>query len=171
MLQQGSRCQRGLLEMATRRQQSIQQLHRQMRFVSTRIPSSFTDRTTNIRHDSSQSINFNQQTKRWKSLAQQVAATNQKRNTPLANVRKQLWEFYFSTGRGASALFEVIDIKETGFLEPKEVQAFIREVLSYEENGKTVHVDPRDIMPYAWNILEKRDQENQNYDIRECLIS
>ena len=167
MLQQGSRCRRGLLEIATRRHQSIQQLHRQIRFASTRIPSSFIDTTTNIRHESSPSINFNQQTKRWKSLAQQVAATNQKRNTPLANVRKQLWEFYFSTGRGASALFEVIDIKETGFLEPKEVQAFIREVLSYEENGKTVHVDPRDIMPYAWNILEKRDQENQNYDIRD----
>ena len=108
--------------------------------------------------------------RRWKSqsLAQQVAATNKKK--PLANVRKQLWEFYFSTGRGASALFEVLDLKETGTLEPNEVKAFITEVLSYEdiENGKTVlvQVDPREIMPYAWNILEKREQDNQVYDIR-----
>eukprot|EP00535_Pseudo-nitzschia_heimii_P005140 CAMPEP_0197174360 /NCGR_PEP_ID=MMETSP1423-20130617/915_1 /TAXON_ID=476441 /ORGANISM="Pseudo-nitzschia heimii, Strain UNC1101" /LENGTH=651 /DNA_ID=CAMNT_0042623283 /DNA_START=347 /DNA_END=2302 /DNA_ORIENTATION=+ len=105
--------------------------------------------------------------RRWKSLSQQVAETNKSRSKPLANVKKQLWEFYFSTGRGASALFEVIDIKETGFLEPKEVQAFITEVLSYEENGKTVKVDPREIMPYAWNILEKREQENHKYGIRD----
>jgi len=106
-------------------------------------------------------------TRRWKSLAQQVASTNNKRAKPLANVRKQLWEFYFSTGRGASALFEVLDLKETGFLEPTEIKAFMKEVLSYEENGKTVKVDPRDIMPYAWNILEKQEAEGKKYDIRD----
>eukprot|EP00532_Pseudo-nitzschia_australis_P005090 CAMPEP_0168183356 /NCGR_PEP_ID=MMETSP0139_2-20121125/12494_1 /TAXON_ID=44445 /ORGANISM="Pseudo-nitzschia australis, Strain 10249 10 AB" /LENGTH=623 /DNA_ID=CAMNT_0008104569 /DNA_START=295 /DNA_END=2166 /DNA_ORIENTATION=- len=107
--------------------------------------------------------------RRWKSqsLAQQVADTNHKREKPLANVRKELWEFYFSTGRGASALFEVIDIKETGALEPCEVKAFVTEVLQYKENGETVHVDPREIMPYAWNILEKREQEGMTYGIRD----
>jgi hypothetical protein len=122
-----------------------------------------------IGESSSPILTNDKATRRWKSLAQQVADTNQTNSNkkPLANVRKQLWEFYFSTGRGASALFEVIDLKERGTLEPKEVQAFITEVLSYEENGKTVHVDPRDIMPYAWNILEKRDLENKKYDIRE----
>jgi len=107
------------------------------------------------------------QQRRWKSLAQQVATTNNQRAKPLANVRKELWEFYFSTGRGASALFEVIDLKEKGVLEPQQVKAFISEVLQYEENGKTVQVDPRDIMPYAWNVLEKREQAGKTYDIRE----
>jgi hypothetical protein len=171
MIQRSSRCQRGLLGMARRRQQQQIRFQTPIRCISTIVPSSthllsFTNPTTIREPSTSISIHKNS-TRRWKSLAQQVAATNQKSAKPLANVRKQLWEFYFSTGRGASALFEVIDLKETGALEPNEVKAFISEVLSYEENGKTVQVDPREIMPYAWNILEKREQENQKYDIRD----
>ena len=183
MMQRSRRCQRGLLGMARRKwqlQQKIITFQTPIRYISTRLPSSthllpFANPTTIHEPSTSTStstfiatsIFSNSTTRRWKSLAQQVAATNQKKAKPLANVRKQLWEFYFSTGRGASALFEVIDLKETGTLEPNEVKAFISEVLSYEENGTTVQVDPREIMPYAWNILEKREQENQKYDIRD----
>eukprot|EP00531_Pseudo-nitzschia_arenysensis_P014402 CAMPEP_0116149750 /NCGR_PEP_ID=MMETSP0329-20121206/19144_1 /TAXON_ID=697910 /ORGANISM="Pseudo-nitzschia arenysensis, Strain B593" /LENGTH=681 /DNA_ID=CAMNT_0003646145 /DNA_START=150 /DNA_END=2195 /DNA_ORIENTATION=- len=168
MLQRSRSCRQRFLHTAQRRQQQLNEPQMQkIRFASTRILSFYPDINVLACNEASTRIVTNKQTKRWKSLAQQVATTNENRVKPLANVRKQLWEFYFSTGRGASALFEVIDLKETGTLEPKEVQAFITEVLSYEENGKTVHVDPRDIMPYAWNILEKREQENKKYDIRE----
>lgn len=155
--------------MARQRQQQQMRLQTPMRCIATGVSPLVTNPSTSVTiattssslSDVHTNTNTNYTARRWKSLAQQV------RSKPLANVRKQLWEFYFSTGRGASALFEVIDLKETGFLEPKEVQAFITEVLSYEENGKTVRVDPREIMPYAWNILEKRELEKKNYDIRE----
>ena len=105
-------------------------------------------------------------------LSQQVASVttaatdSDDSKKPLANVRKQLWEFYFSTGRGANALFEAIDLDENSLLEPSELKAFMIEVLSYEHKGEIISVDPRDIMPYAWNILEKREAANQQYDIR-----
>lgn len=169
-MQRGSsRCRRALLDMAKDRQQQFQsQLQRQipMRCFSSGLDSSnslsFVTNSSTIREETRTRVQ-----RRWKSLAQQVAATNQKREKPLANVRKELWEFYFSTGRGASALFEVIDLKETGELEAKQVKDFIAEALMYEENGKTVQVDPRDIMPYAWNMLEKRELEGKTYDIRD----
>lgn len=170
LLQRSIRYRRGFfLGVARQRQQQQMRLQTPMRCIATGVSPLVTNPSTSVTiattssslSDVHTNTNTNYTARRWKSLAQQV------RSKPLANVRKQLWEFYFSTGRGASALFEVIDLKETGFLKPKEVQAFITEVLSYEENGKTVRVDPREIMPYAWNILEKRELEKKNYDIRE----
>lgn len=82
---------------------------------------------------------------------------------PLANVRKQLWEFYFSTGRGANALFEAIDLDSRGEVHPSELKAFMKEALCDVEGNA---VDPKDIMPYAWNRLEQRESEGRVYDIR-----
>ncbi|CAJ1939073.1 unnamed protein product [Cylindrotheca closterium] len=92
------------------------------------------------------------------SLASQVA-----KSKPLANVRKQLWEFYFSTGRGANALFEAIDLDENGFVEPVELKAFMIEVLK-DPDG--VEIDPTEIMPYAWNRLEQQEAAGQQYDMK-----
>ena len=174
MLQRSNGCRRALLGMAQK-----QQIKHKVRYFSTIIiqPSSApllsSRKPATLNNAAASAAIPTPSIRRWKSLAQQVVATNKKndkkndkKKKPLANVRKQLWEFYFSTGRGANALFEAIDLKETGSLEPKEVKAFITEVLSYEENGETVQGNPRDIMPYAWNILEKKEQDNQSYDIR-----
>eukprot|EP00546_Thalassionema_frauenfeldii_P006908 CAMPEP_0178920626 /NCGR_PEP_ID=MMETSP0786-20121207/15106_1 /TAXON_ID=186022 /ORGANISM="Thalassionema frauenfeldii, Strain CCMP 1798" /LENGTH=767 /DNA_ID=CAMNT_0020594707 /DNA_START=43 /DNA_END=2346 /DNA_ORIENTATION=- len=75
---------------------------------------------------------------------------------PLKEVRKQLWEFYVSTGRGANALFEAIDLREVGEIHPSELKAFLEEVWSGSEH-------PKEIMPYAWNILELRTKQNSMY--------
>mmetsp|Transcript_15458 Transcript_15458/g.35638 ORF Transcript_15458/g.35638 Transcript_15458/m.35638 type:complete len:693 (+) Transcript_15458:139-2217(+) len=178
MLQRSQSCRRALLGIAKERQQQLSSRFRRqtpIRCLSTEILSSKCIYSTTKQQRESPLSSMKTtvvstqmaQQRRWKSLAQQVATTNNQRAKPLANVRKELWEFYFSTGRGASALFEVIDLKEKGVLEPQQVKAFISEVLQYEENGKTVQVDPRDIMPYAWNVLEKREQAGKTYDIRE----
>lgn len=82
---------------------------------------------------------------------------------PLADVRKQLWEFYFSTGRGANALFEAIDLEAKGTIHPSEIKGFLREVL---RDGDGNCIDPKTIMPYAWNRLNQRDVEGRAYDIR-----
>ena len=82
----------------------------------------------------------------------------------IIKVRKQLWEFYFSTGRGANALFEAIDLDENGFVEPSDLQEFMIDVLQ-DESGE--FVDPIDIMPYAWNRLEQRAAAGQSYDTRQ----
>jgi hypothetical protein len=86
------------------------------------------------------------------------------------NVRKQLWDFYLSTGRGASALFETIDLDENGSVEPVDLMEFMREVLNaHDDDSDSTDdppVDPRDIMPYAWNRLEQRAAAGQSYDTR-----
>jgi hypothetical protein len=82
---------------------------------------------------------------------------------PLSDVRKQLWEFYFSTGRGANALFEAIDLDENGSVEPAELKAFMTEVLR-DPDGE--EIDPTEIMPYAWNRLEQREAAGQSYDTK-----
>ena len=105
----------------------------------------------------------------FSSLADQVQKENEKLKTKshpkkkLVNVRKQLWEFYLSTGRGANALFEAIDIEEQGHIEPSALKAFMLEVLQNENDEP---LDPKDIMPYAWNILERREARNEVYDMR-----
>lgn len=92
------------------------------------------------------------------SLSEHVANSK-----PLSNVRKQLWEFYFSTGRGANALFEAIDLDENRSVEPAELKAFMIEVLR-DPDGE--EIDPTEIMPYAWNRLEQRETAGQSYDIK-----
>lgn len=94
------------------------------------------------------------------SLAQQVRTQNAK---PLQDVRKQLWEFYLSTGRGSAALFEAIDIKETGSIKPEELKQCMIEVLRGPDGEE---IDPREIMPYAWSRLEQRQAAGQSYDMR-----
>ena len=76
----------------------------------------------------------------------------------LVDVKKQLWEFYLSTGRGANALFEALDLDENGSIDPEELKKFMIEVMGDE--------DPREIMPYAWNRLEQRAAAGIQYDIK-----
>lgn len=99
------------------------------------------------------------------SLAETVQKENQARKKPkaLINVRKQLWEFYLSSGRGANALFEAIDIDENGSVEPKELKDFMIEVL-VDLDGEPI--DPKELMPYAWNRLEQREAAGLSYDMR-----
>lgn len=99
------------------------------------------------------------------SLAETVQKENQARKKPkaLINVRKQLWEFYLSSGRGANALFEAIDIDENGSVEPKELKDFMIEVL-VDIDGEPI--DPKELMPYAWNRLEQREAAGLSYDMR-----
>ncbi|KAL3937571.1 MAG: hypothetical protein SGBAC_007346 [Bacillariaceae sp.] len=88
----------------------------------------------------------------------------QQQSKPLADVRKQLWEFYFSTGRGANALFEAIDLNENGYVEPTELKAFMIEVLRDPDGHEDV--DPTEIMPYAWNRLEQQEAAGHLYDMK-----
>lgn len=103
------------------------------------------------------------------SLARTVQEENQKREQlqrqpkPLMDVQKQLWEFYLSTGRGANALFEAIDIRESGTVEPAELKAFMMAVLKTTDGEQ---IDPKELMPYAWNRLEQREAAGQSYDMR-----
>jgi hypothetical protein len=76
----------------------------------------------------------------------------------LLDVKKQLWEFYLSTGRGANALFEAIDLDENGAILPEELMQFMHEVMGDD--------DPKEIMPYAWYRLEQRQAAGQHYDIK-----
>lgn len=46
-----------------------------------------------------------------------LSSVVQETKKPLQDVRKQLWLFYMSTGRGANALFEAIDLDEVRFLQ------------------------------------------------------
>ena len=87
----------------------------------------------------------------------------------MINVRKQLWEFYLSTGRGANALFEAIDIDENGAVAPSELKEFMIDVL-VDVDGEPI--DPQELMPYAWNRLEQREAAGQSYDmkVRHFLI-
>jgi hypothetical protein len=173
MLQRSNGSKRVLLGIVQQQQQRLLSSQRTIfttpLLLSSLIPN--VDRRWNSSFSSSSSSSSSKQP-RGIQLSQQVAAvttaagTDNDSKKPLANVRKQLWEFYFSTGRGANALFEAIDIDENSLLEPGELKSFMIEVLSYEHKGTIVHVDPRDIMPYAWNILEKREAANQQYDIR-----
>lgn len=82
---------------------------------------------------------------------------------PLHDVRKQLWEYYLTSGRGANALFEAIDLRENGYIEPKEVKAFMTEVLRTVDGEP---IDAHELMPYAWNLLEQREATKKSYDIR-----
>uniref|UniRef100_A0A7S1FNG6 EF-hand domain-containing protein n=1 Tax=Corethron hystrix TaxID=216773 RepID=A0A7S1FNG6_9STRA len=80
----------------------------------------------------------------------------------IVDVRKQLWEIYLSSGRGSNALFEAIDIDENGRIEPAELKLFMEDVLQI--GGEKV--DPRKIMPYAWNRLEQKALRNKSYNIK-----
>ena len=64
-----------------------------------------------------------------------------------------------STGRGANALFEAIDMDENGTVDPNHLKEFMMEVLPDD-------VEPKEIMPYAWNRLEQRAAAGQKYDTR-----
>lgn len=99
------------------------------------------------------------------SLAETVQKQNNnvRKSKPLVNVRKQLWEFYLSTGRGANALFEAIDIDENGAVDPQELKVFMMDVL-VDADGEPI--DPKELMPYAWNRLEQREAAGQPYDSR-----
>jgi aspartate/methionine/tyrosine aminotransferase len=91
------------------------------------------------------------------SLARASFSSNAKKDA--MNIRKQLWEFYLSTGRGANALFEAIDLDEKGTVDPNNLKKFMEEVLPQD-------VEPKEIMPYAWNRLEQRAAAGQEYDTR-----
>jgi aspartate/methionine/tyrosine aminotransferase len=91
------------------------------------------------------------------SLARASFSSNAKKDA--INIRKQLWEFYLSTGRGANALFEAIDLDEKGTVDPNNLKKFMEEVLPKD-------VEPKEIMPYAWNRLEQRAAAGQEYDTR-----
>lgn len=82
----------------------------------------------------------------------------------LNKARKQLWEFYLSTGRGGHALFEALDITGRGQVEPQALMDFMMQVLKIEGEDD---VDPKDIMPYAWNRLEQKKIAKQSYDLRQ----
>jgi Aminotransferase class I and II len=104
------------------------------------------------------------------SLAEQVQreSSSSSKTKPLLDVRKQLWEFYLSTGRGANALFEAIDLEERGSIEPQELKTFLFEVFETgTKQSKEDDEDPREIMPYAWNRLEQRQAAGQTYDMRD----
>jgi len=95
----------------------------------------------------------------YSSSPREELTTNVKVVPPkVVDIKKQLWEFYLSTGRGANALFEAIDLDENGAIEPEELKKFMLEVMGDE--------DPREIMPYAWNRLEQRAAAKQQYDIK-----
>lgn len=101
----------------------------------------------------------------WRHFASLADTVRQERSRskPLLNVRKQLWEFYLSTGRGANALFEAIDIDENGSVEARELKEFMIEVL-VDIDGEPI--DPKELMPYAWNRLEQREAAGQSYNIK-----
>lgn len=95
----------------------------------------------------------------FSSVATQSASFSSAAKEEASNIRKQLWEFYLSTGRGANALFEAIDMDEKGTVDPNHLKEFMEEVLPDD-------VEPKEIMPYAWNRLEQRAAAGQNYDTR-----
>jgi aspartate/methionine/tyrosine aminotransferase len=104
--------------------------------------------------------------KQSNALHDSDSTNNNNKNPAILKVRKQLWEFYLSTSRGANALFEAIDLDENGSVEPADLQEFMIDVL--QDAGETDEpIDPRDIMPYAWNRLEQRAASGQSYDIRQ----
>jgi alanine transaminase len=86
-----------------------------------------------------------------------TTTTNVNEDPAVAKVRKQLWEFYLATGRGANALFEAIDLDENGTIHPNELKLFMEQVLPEE---------PIELMPYAWNRLEERAKASLEYDQR-----
>jgi len=90
----------------------------------------------------------------------QVASFSTK---PLGDVRKQLWDFYLSTGRGGNALFESIDLNENGLLDADELKSFIEEVVK-DDGGE--NSAPKDSMPYAWNRLEESARTGRTFDIK-----
>eukprot|EP00934_Nitzschia_sp_Nitz4_P006561 Nitzschia sp. Nitz4//scaffold703_size1614//954//1613//NITZ4_009321-RA/size1614-processed-gene-0.0-mRNA-1//1//CDS//3329557080//6551//frame0 len=81
---------------------------------------------------------------------------------PQVNVTKQLWEFHLRTEHDANALFEAIDLRENGFVEPAELKSFMVEMLSTADGGEPL--DPKELMPYAWNLLEMREADRKVYD-------
>jgi hypothetical protein len=104
-----------------------------------------------------------------RSFASSLADTVKKETKakPLVNVRKQLWEFYLSTGRGANALFEAIDLDENGSVEPQELKNFMMEVLVDIDGEPMYDEHPKELMPYAWNRLEQREAAGQPYEARD----
>jgi hypothetical protein len=96
----------------------------------------------------------------FSSLSSTVDATKQPK--ALQDVKKQLWEFYLSTRRGANTLFETIDFDESGSIDLEDLKTFMMEVL---RDGDT-YIDPKEFMPYAWNRLEQRAAANQWYDMK-----
>lgn len=82
---------------------------------------------------------------------------------PLGDVRKQLWNFYLSTGRGGKALFEAIDLDENNIIDAHEMKSFVEEVLKCDSAADD---DPNEVMPYAWNRLEEAAAAGRTYDIK-----
>lgn len=101
------------------------------------------------------------------SLADTVRKENAQ-STPLQNVHKQLWDFYLSTGRGANALFESLDIKEKGAIEPEQMKEFVISVLRTVDGEQ---IDPKELMPYAWNRLEQRQIPYDLRDFKKWLVA
>lgn len=95
----------------------------------------------------------------FSSSAPHSASFSTEAKKEASNIRKQLWEFYVSTGRGANALFSAIDLDEKGTVDPNNLKKFMEEVLPGD-------VEPKEIMPYAWNRLEQRAAAGQDYDAR-----
>lgn len=97
-----------------------------------------------------------------------LSSVVQETKNPLHEVRKQLWLFYMSTGRGANALFEAIDLDENGYIEPEELQSFLKEVM------KDLDETPQELMPYAWNRLQERAAGKQSLgpkDFKKWLVA
>lgn len=97
-------------------------------------------------------------------MAAATFSTQAAAKKPLTDVRRQLWEFYVTTGYGANALFEAIDYEEKGRVEPADLKEFMIEVLREIEGDDNFH--PVDIMPYAWNRLEQKEAAGQSYDMK-----
>ena len=103
------------------------------------------------------------------SLAEQVQKVSSAPKPPL-DVGKQLWEFYLSTGRGANALFEVLDYKEEGFIEPEYLMDFVMDVLKIDGE----QIDPNEAFPYAWGRLTARAEKGEvltNRDLKKWLVA
>lgn len=98
------------------------------------------------------------ETRRPFSAPAAAAAAMASQKDKIVDARKQLWEFYLSTGRGANALFEAIDLDEDGSVSPQVLQDFMKDALSPHP--------PEEIMPYAWNRLEQRAAAGQMYDLK-----
>lgn len=125
------------------------------------LPCSNTNQTLNFSHKDD-TYSFLTSSRKFASLADTVR-NETKTAKPLVNVRKQLWEFYLSTGRGANALFEAIDIDENGTIDPRDLKEFMIDVL-VDVDGEPI--DPKELMPYAWNRLEQRESAGQAYDMK-----
>mmetsp|Transcript_35009 Transcript_35009/g.75856 ORF Transcript_35009/g.75856 Transcript_35009/m.75856 type:complete len:707 (-) Transcript_35009:810-2930(-) len=111
---------------------------------------------------------YNTRSSTFASLADQVQEVNAPK--PPLDVGKQLWEFYLSTGRGANALFEVLDYKEEGYIEPEYLMDFVMDVLKIDGD----QIDPNEAFPYAWGRLTQRAERGEvlySRDLKQWLVA